>query len=35
MVNVKRSYPAPEALAIEKVKSSGKYDKTDVIERLM
>lgn len=34
MVKVERSYPAPESLAIEKVKSSGKYDKPDVIARL-
>lgn len=34
MVKVTRSYPAPESLAIEKAKSSGRYDKPDVIERL-
>ena len=34
MVKVERSYPAPESLAIEKDKSSGKYDQSDVIKRL-
>lgn len=34
MVKVERSYPAPESLASEKAKSSGKYDEPDVIERL-
>lgn len=34
VVKVERSYPAPEALAIEKAKSSGRYDKPDTVERL-
>ena len=34
MIKVKRSYPAPESLAEEAKKSSGKYDKPDVIKRL-
>ena len=34
MVKVERSFPAPESLAEEAKKASGKYDKPDVIERL-
>lgn len=34
MVRVTRTQPAPESLAIEKEKSSGRYDKEDVVERL-
>ena len=34
MVKVTRNYPAPKSLAIEKAKSSGRYDKPDVIEKL-
>lgn len=34
MVKVKRSFPAPESLAEEAKKASGRYDKPDVIERL-
>ncbi len=34
MVKVERSFPAPESLAEEAGKASGKYDKPDVIERL-
>ena len=34
MVKIERSYPAPESLVVEAQKSSGKYDKPDVIERL-
>lgn len=34
MVKVIRSFPAPESLAEEAKKVTGKYDKSDVIERL-
>lgn len=34
MVKVVRSFPAPESLAKEAKKASGRYDKPDVIERL-
>jgi hypothetical protein len=34
MFNVQRSQPAPESLAIEKLKVDGKYNKVDVIQRL-
>lgn len=34
MVKVERSFPAPESLAEEAKKVSGRYDKQDVIERL-
>lgn len=34
MVKIKRSYPAPESLAEEARKVSGKYNRQDVIERL-
>lgn len=34
MINIKRSYPAPKSLELEKNKSSGTYNKEDVIERL-
>ena len=34
MVKVERSFPAPESLAEEAKKITGKYDKRDVIERL-
>lgn len=34
MVKVVRSYPAPESLAEEAKKASGRYDRPDVIERL-
>lgn len=35
MVKVKRSFPEPASLAIEKEKSDGKYNKQDVIDRLV
>ena len=35
MVKIERSFPAPESLAIEAKKKSGKYDKPDVIVRLI
>lgn len=35
MVRVKRSFPAPESLAIEAQKVSGSYEKEDVVERLI
>lgn len=34
MVKVERSSPAPESLEIEKQKSNGSYNKSDVVERL-
>ena len=34
MVKVERSFPAPESLAEESKKLTGKYDKQDVIDRL-
>lgn len=34
MVRVERSFPAPESLAKEAKKATGRYDKRDVIERL-
>lgn len=34
MVKVERSFPAPESLAEEAKKVTGRYDKQDVIERL-
>lgn len=34
MVKIRRSFPAPESLAQEAEKASGKYDKPDVIARL-
>lgn len=34
MFEVDRSYPAPESLALEKTKSSGKYNKPDVLYQL-
>lgn len=34
MVKIERSFPAPASLAEEAKKSSGKYDRPDVIERL-
>lgn len=34
MFNVERSQPAPDSLAIEKLKASGQYNKPDVLERL-
>ena len=34
MFEVDRSYPDPESLALEKTKSSGKYNKPDVLYRL-
>lgn len=34
MVKIERSFPAPESLAIESQKSSGSYEKEDVIARL-
>lgn len=34
MVFVRRSYPAPESLAVEAQKKSGKYNQADVVERL-
>ena len=34
MVKIKRSFPAPSSLEIEAKKSSGKYDKPDVIKQL-
>lgn len=34
MVKVERSFPAPESLAEEAKKTTGRYDKQDVIERL-
>ena len=35
MVKVERSYPAPASLAIEATKASGRYDCSDVVERLL
>lgn len=34
MVKVERSSPAPKSLEIEKQKSNGSYNKSDVVERL-
>ena len=34
MVKIKRSFPAPQSLAIEKKKVKGSYREADVIERL-
>ena len=34
MVKIERSFPAPESLAKEAKKATGKYDRPDVIERL-
>lgn len=34
MVKVLRSFPAPESLAAEAKKKTGRYDKPDVIDRL-
>lgn len=34
MVKIERTLPAPESLAIEAKKASGKYDKPDVVEQL-
>lgn len=34
MVKVKRSFPAPQSLAIEAKKASGSYSKPDVVEQL-
>lgn len=34
MVKIERSFPAPKSLAQEAGKANGKYDKSDVIERL-
>lgn len=35
MVKIDRSFPAPESLAIEKEKINGKYNKSDVVKRLV
>lgn len=35
MVKIERSFPAPESLAIEAQKSSGSYEKDDVVQRLI
>lgn len=35
MIKIERSFPAPESLAIEAQKSSGSYEKEDVVERLI
>jgi len=34
MVYLEKSQPAPESLAKEKIKKSGKYDGDDVLQRL-
>ena len=34
MIKIKRTFPAPESLAIEAKKESGKYDKPDVVRQL-
>lgn len=34
MIKIKRTFPAPESLAIEARKVSGKYDKPDVVKQL-
>lgn len=35
MIKIKRSFPAPESLAVEAKKVSGSYEKEDVVERLI
>ena len=35
MVKVKRSYPAPASLAVEKTKANGSYNEPDVVETLV
>lgn len=34
MINIKRSYPAPKSLEVEKNKLSGTYNKKDVVDKL-